>query len=201
MPTVAERIVAAWNSLAPRYKPYAAIAIACALLAGRRSFSAATIPMKVSPSPSPAPRSRTASGLSRDDPERRRRQWRETPHPAARFGRQPRQAIERLTDRVQPGERDFQRTLLLGLSGNLINAVAQLEIGAAQRLFRRQQRYRRGAARRLFSDHNWSDADKRLTASAHNPSRRASAARRRRGGGRSRGASNADRCDKLSWAH
>ena len=38
MPTVAERIVAAWNSLAPRYKPYAAIAIACALLAGPPIF-------------------------------------------------------------------------------------------------------------------------------------------------------------------
>ena len=38
MPTVAERIVAAWNSLATRYNPYAAIAVACALLAGPLIF-------------------------------------------------------------------------------------------------------------------------------------------------------------------
>jgi hypothetical protein len=46
---------------------------------------------------------------------------------------QPRQAIERLADRVQADERDFQRTLLLGLAHDLINSVAQLEIGAAER--------------------------------------------------------------------
>ena len=46
---------------------------------------------------------------------------------------QSRQAIERLANRVQAGERDFQRTLLLGLAGDLINSVAQLEIGAAER--------------------------------------------------------------------
>ena len=49
---------------------------------------------------------------------------------------QPRQAIERLADRVQPGERDLERTLLLGLARDLINPVAQLEIGAAERLLR-----------------------------------------------------------------
>ena len=38
MPIVAERIVAAWNSLATRYNPYAAIAVACALLAGPLIF-------------------------------------------------------------------------------------------------------------------------------------------------------------------
>jgi hypothetical protein len=38
MPTVAERIRRGVNSLAPRYKPYAAIAIACALLAGPLIF-------------------------------------------------------------------------------------------------------------------------------------------------------------------
>jgi hypothetical protein len=65
---------------------------------------------------------------------------------------QPRQAIERLADRVQAGECDFQRTLLLGLAGDLINPVAQLQIGAAQRLFGWQQRQRRGAARRLLGD-------------------------------------------------
>ena len=51
---------------------------------------------------------------------------------------EPRQAIERLPDRVQTSERDFQRTLLLGLAGDLINPLAQLQIGAAKRLFRRQ---------------------------------------------------------------
>ena len=65
---------------------------------------------------------------------------------------QPRQAIECLADRVEAGERDLERTLLLGLSRDLINPVAQLEIGAAERLFRRQQRQRRGAARRLLGD-------------------------------------------------
>ncbi len=38
MPTIAERIVAAWNNLAARYNPYAAIAVACALLAGPLIF-------------------------------------------------------------------------------------------------------------------------------------------------------------------
>ena len=65
---------------------------------------------------------------------------------------QPRQAIERLADRVQAGECDFQRTLLLGLAGDLINPVAQLQIGAAERLFGWQQRQRRGPARRLLGD-------------------------------------------------
>ncbi len=40
------------------------------------------------------------------------------------------QAIECLTDRVQAGERNFQRALLFGLSCNLVDTVAQLEIGA-----------------------------------------------------------------------
>jgi 4-amino-4-deoxy-L-arabinose transferase-like glycosyltransferase len=38
MSAVAERIVAAWNSLATRYNPYAAIAVVCALLAGPLIF-------------------------------------------------------------------------------------------------------------------------------------------------------------------
>ena len=62
------------------------------------------------------------------------------------------QAIECLADRIEPGERDFERTLLLGLSRDLINPVAQLEIGAAERLFRWQQRKGRRAARRLLGD-------------------------------------------------
>jgi 4-amino-4-deoxy-L-arabinose transferase-like glycosyltransferase len=37
-PTVAERIVAAWNDLAARYNPYAVIAVACVLLAGPLIF-------------------------------------------------------------------------------------------------------------------------------------------------------------------
>jgi hypothetical protein len=42
--------------------------------------------------------------------------------------------------------------LLLSLCHDLIDLIAQLEIGAAERLFRRQQRKRRGAARRLLGD-------------------------------------------------
>jgi 4-amino-4-deoxy-L-arabinose transferase-like glycosyltransferase len=38
MPAVAERVVAAWNSLATRYNPYAVIAVVCALLAGPLIF-------------------------------------------------------------------------------------------------------------------------------------------------------------------
>jgi hypothetical protein len=65
---------------------------------------------------------------------------------------EPRQAIKRLPDRVQSGERNFQRALLLGLAGDLIDPVAQLQIGAAERFLRGQQRQRRRAARRLLSD-------------------------------------------------
>jgi hypothetical protein len=50
---------------------------------------------------------------------------------------EPSQAIERLADRIQSGECDFQGALLLGLSRDLIDAIAQLEIGAAERLLRR----------------------------------------------------------------
>jgi len=44
---------------------------------------------------------------------------------------QPGQAIECLTDGIEPGQRDLERALLLGLSRDLINPVAQFEIGAA----------------------------------------------------------------------
>ena len=67
------------------------------------------------------------------------------------MAREPRQAIQCLTDGVEPGERDPERTLLLGLSCDLINPVAQLEIGAAERLFRWQQRQRRRAAGPSFA--------------------------------------------------
>ena len=65
---------------------------------------------------------------------------------------EPRQAIECLTDGIEPGQRDLERALLLGLSRDLINSVAQLEIGAAERLLRGQERQRRRAARRLLGD-------------------------------------------------
>ena len=65
---------------------------------------------------------------------------------------QPGQAIECLTDGIEPGQRDLERALLLGLARDLINPVAQLEIGAAERLFRWQQRKSRRAARRLLGD-------------------------------------------------
>jgi hypothetical protein len=48
---------------------------------------------------------------------------------------QPRQSIERLADGIEPGERDLERALLLGLAHDLINPVAQLKIGATQSLF------------------------------------------------------------------
>ena len=48
---------------------------------------------------------------------------------------EPREAIEGLAERIEAGERDLQRTLLLGLSRDLINPIAQLEIGGAERLF------------------------------------------------------------------
>jgi hypothetical protein len=44
------------------------------------------------------------------------------------------EAVERLADRVQAGEGDLERILLLGLARDLINSVAQLKIGAAERL-------------------------------------------------------------------
>ena len=45
-----------------------------------------------------------------------------------------------------------QRSLLLRLRHDLIDPGPQLEIGAAERLFRGQQRDGRGAARRVFLD-------------------------------------------------
>ena len=62
------------------------------------------------------------------------------------------EAVEGLSQRIEPGDRDRQRSLLLSLCHDLIDPIAQLEIGAAERLFRRQQRKRRGAARRLLGD-------------------------------------------------
>jgi len=62
------------------------------------------------------------------------------------------QAIERLADGIEPGQRDSQRALLLGSARDLINPVAQFEIGVAQRLFRGQECQRRRAARCLLGN-------------------------------------------------
>ena len=45
--------------------------------------------------------------------------------------RQSRQAVEGVAHRVQPRQRNRQRTLLLGLAHDLIDPVAQVEIGPA----------------------------------------------------------------------
>ena len=65
---------------------------------------------------------------------------------------QSRQAIEGLADGIETRNGNPERSLLLGLRHDLINAGAQLEIGAAERLFRRQQRDCGAAARRIFLD-------------------------------------------------
>ena len=65
---------------------------------------------------------------------------------------QPRQAIEGLAERIQPRDGDRERSLLLGLRYDLINPGPQVEIGAAECLFRWQQRDCGATARRVFHD-------------------------------------------------
>src|SRR5215471_5405878 len=66
--------------------------------------------------------------------------------------RKPRQAIQRMSDRVKACNRDRERALLLCLSDNLVDPRLQFKIGVIQGLFRRQTGYRRGAARDLLHD-------------------------------------------------
>jgi hypothetical protein len=62
------------------------------------------------------------------------------------------EAIKGLAYGIEPRQRHLERALLFGLSDDLIDAVAQVKIGAAECLLRRQERQGRGAARRFFSD-------------------------------------------------
>jgi hypothetical protein len=75
---------------------------------------------------------------------------------AAIIASQPGQAIECLTDGIKPRQRNLERALLLGLARDLINPVAQLEIGGAERLLGGRQRQHRRAARRLPTEQSGS---------------------------------------------
>ena len=65
---------------------------------------------------------------------------------------QTRQAIKGVADRVEPGERNLERVLLLCLRCDLVNPIPQFEIGSAEGLFRRQKCRRGAAARHLLHD-------------------------------------------------
>ena len=66
--------------------------------------------------------------------------------------RQSGKTVQRLSNGVQSRDRNIERSFLLGLLDNLIDAGAQFEVGAAQRLFRWQKFNCRTAARGLFLD-------------------------------------------------
>ena len=46
--------------------------------------------------------------------------------------RKPRQTVEGMADRVEPGDRNRQRALLLGLGYDLVDPLPQSEVGAAK---------------------------------------------------------------------
>ena len=63
---------------------------------------------------------------------------------------QPRKAIERMADRVEPRNRHRQRALLFCLPDNLVDARPQLEVSVVQLVLRRQTGYRCRPARHFF---------------------------------------------------
>src|SRR4249919_383216 len=66
--------------------------------------------------------------------------------------RQSGKTVQRLSNGVQPRDRNIERSFLLSLLDNLIDAGTQLKVSAAQSLFRWQKFNCRTAARGLFLD-------------------------------------------------
>src|SRR5436190_3203751 len=65
---------------------------------------------------------------------------------------EPRQTVQGLSDRIQAGQRDLQRALLLRLSYDLVDLAAELEIGSAEVIFAGNAGHRSRAARDLLHD-------------------------------------------------
>ena len=110
--------------------------------------------------------------------------------------RQSGKTVQRLSNGVRSGDRNIERSFLLGLRNNLIDAGAQLKIGAAQRLFRWQKFNCRTAARGVFLDLVGRGEFETIRpvpmqarrGSKHSRAQPVSPARRRQGGGRFQGA-------------
>ena len=66
--------------------------------------------------------------------------------------RQSGKTVQRLSNGVQSRDRNIERSFLLSLLDNLIDAGAQLKVGAAQRFFRWQKFDCRTAAGSVFLD-------------------------------------------------